>query len=1400
MGAIGGYLGAIGGIIPAFLLLLPVSLFFSLGYIYFAYIYYFMRFNGGADSKLTLPQIDFINKFLSNKPQSFRNAKTLFNALQKPPFYRNFNDLKLSFPDVKLYLELTSNRKMPEYKHKLDPIIYPHPTKPITPKVVAPPPPPPTHVPLPRAPPPRAPPPPPPLPPPPPPKPGRMKQFATFLKKTFKKKSPPPVPHLLVPPPATAAVRAAPPPLGYVAPRASSASSRSSPSFRRHKDSKTRKYRRRGFATLSSDSGERLIKSRSASSSPRTSTSTFTKTASSSSSSPSSPPSKSGSPKVGTRGVDAREVARKLGHKSSESPLSSAERKARDSERLRTGAPAYYAVAKGAKFVKEGTKKIALKGLALGFKGVAALTRKTGQAATYVGRKGPEVYRTTKRKIGEKYREGKIEFNKWTERRAEAKRLEALRKADEPSSRSSHSSRPGMFSRIGAKFRGSKVVPAIVAAPAAAAAAAARPGMGSRGVGIRGPGLARRRISSSSSSASSASRHTLPSRSSSASSSRSSSASSHSGSPPSPRPRPSARTGIAALAHAHGVVSHAPVRTGRFSGFKAKVKGAFTRNPAKAAGIRGPGLLKRSNSAASSRHSSSSSIKAVAPASPKKGFKAWVGNLFSRKKQVTRKVKKSSSHSGVKRGLMAKGSYASSSSRKSSDSNLSSGTASTASNTSTAATASTASNTSTASGSKKSSKSGTSSRTISSSSSSKRTSPKSSNSSWSSSSSSKKPKPKIMVKIKSTGAKGGPAQLPVFFPGPLGFKSKGAVPVAPSPKAKSASASPMMKFDSPSVSSKAASGSKNSSKSGTSSRTISSSSSSKGTSPKSWSAHWSSTGSADSASSASPMMKFDSPLAAAAASPKAASPKAAAVPSPKSSWSSSSGSKKHKPPIKFKIKSPVAKGGPAAFPIVFPGPLGFKYKGAVVSAAAAAKVSSPKASAPMTVVPSSVAATSLPALRKLLADATQMLAVRKAIAVREALAARSARTNKLPSAAEKREEALAARSNFRDVKALVEKLSARVAAASAPMVVKAAPVSLNVSSRNKRSSSSDGSPKKKTKKMKFSIKPLEKGAAPAPIVIVESPKGKSSHSWSRNIGLEDSIKVAVDKLDWEESPKAAAAPAPIVIVESPKGSIKGLSGVKFGKAAKEAKEKGSVFIAPVVSPPSSPKAAPAPMIVVKSPKAASPKAAAAAGRKAQVMLLSEIPDIAEFGKEHLKAFGAAAMGRQTLRKKTNLLEGLDLAKQPEKKGNKTRRLERYERLLREGRITEARRYMKRRNMLNEVMANLVPLENIKPEVLQKLDSPPKKGSPLGLKKKSSNSEPEHDFNLEVVNLDNYGSPSKKRSSSKSRKRASAKPSGSSQSRKVGTGVSFGKLAEALEKQAKQDAKQGVAFKPAPFSP
>ena len=1009
------------------------------------------------------------------------------------------------------------------------------------------------------------------------------------------------------------------------------------------------------------------------------------------------------------------------------------------------------------------------------------------------------------------------------------------------------SSRPGFVSRMGAKFRGSRVVPA-------------------KAVGLRGPGLLRR-SSSSSSSASSASRHSLASR----ASSRASSASSRSGSP---SPRPPSRAGIAALAHAHGVVAHAPVRAGLLSRVRARAKSAFTRNPAKAVGVKGPGLLRRSSSSASSRHSSKSSVGtvgAVAPASPKKGLGALFGNLFSRKKQVTRKVRKSSSHSSLKRGLMAKGSYASSSSKNSSRSKLSS-----ASHASSAATASTAA---TASSSKKSSNTNVSSGSISSlSASSKGTSsPKSLNSSWSSSSSSKKPKPKIMVKIKSPGAKGVAAALPVFFPGPPGFKSMGAA------AAKGAAAKLAPVILAPVVSDASSSAS--------------------------------SISSADSAASASPLINFDSPLAAAAASPKAvsakgalespravdmrkalysssssssksasskgASSKAAAVPSPKNSWSSSSGSKKHKAAIKFKIKSPGAKGGPAAFPIVFPGPPGFKYKGAVVSAAPVVVAASPKAVsakgaalAPIIVIPSPAAATSLPALRKALADATQMLAVRKAIAVSEALAARTARTNKLPSADEKRREALAARTNFRDVKALVEKLSARVAAASAPMVVKAAakgaaakasapmvvkaaPVILNVSSRNKRSSSSDGSPKKKTKKMKFSIKPLEKGAAPVPIVIVESPKGsikglsgvtfgpaataakakgpvfivpsispkgKSSDSWSRNIGRGNISKVVVDNLGWEESPKAA----PIVVVPS-------------SAAAKAASPKAAAPVILNVSPQNqwssssdgSRKAKPKlkfsikPLAKAASPKAASveplppgwlgymhpePEIGAFYGKpeedlgiwvrpKDRPVQVSAVPhEIAEFMKGQSKAHLVKGMRGQKSRKRSNPL--LDLEKQLKEGMKKTKRLERYKRLIADGRRREAIQYMRKHNMLHEVMdmSHVVPVEDIGLDVVDIEQPSPssKKGAPLGLRAQIK--EPFVDLNLEVVNIDQPSPSSKKRSSSGSRKRANAKPISSPHSRKVDKGASFGKMAEALEKKAKQDAKQVVPFKPAPFVP
>ena len=116
------------------------------------------------------------------------------------------------------------------------------------------------------------------------------------------------------------------------------------------------------------------------------------------------------------------------------------------------------------------------------------------------------------------------------------------------------------------------------------------------------------------------------------------------------------------------------------------------------------------------------------------------------------------------------------------------------------------------------------------------------------------------------------------------------------------------------------------------------------------------------------------------------------------------------------------------------------------------------------------------------------------------------------------------------------------------------------------------------------------------------------------------------------------------------------------------------------------------------------------------------------------------------------------------------------------------------------MSHVVPVEDIDLEVVGIDQHSPssKKGVPLGLRAQIK--EPPVDLNLEVVNINQPSPSSKKRSSSRSRKRASAKPIGSSQSRKVGTGVSFGKMAEELEKKAKQDAKQVVPFKPAPFVP
>jgi hypothetical protein len=201
------------------------------------------------------------------------------------------------------------------------------------------------------------------------------------------------------------------------------------------------------------------------------------------------------------------------------------------------------------------------------------------------------------------------------------------------------------------------------------------------------------------------------------------------------------------------------------------------------------------------------------------------------------------------------------------------------------------------------------------------------------------------------------------------------------------------------------------------------------------------------------------------------------------------------------------------------------------------------------------------------------------------------------------------------------------------------------------------------------------------------------------------------------------------------------------------------------------------------------------------------------------------------RKRSDLL--LDLEKRIEAGVRKEKRLERYHRLLREGRRKEAMIYMRKHNMLDEVMdmSHVVRLED-----LEQVGSPPKKGSPLGSRGKvgihaedielevvdldkygsppgsrRKSVQPAEDLELEVVDLDPYGSPqgsrgksgqpaedsglevvefepygssSKKRSSSGSRKRSSGK---SSDSRSRKQGLSFGKMAKALEIQANQDA-------------
>jgi hypothetical protein len=203
-----------------------------------------------------------------------------------------------------------------------------------------------------------------------------------------------------------------------------------------------------------------------------------------------------------------------------EDTLSKSERKKRDSENTRKGAPPLYALGKGFKYLKKRNKKLAIEGAALGFRGVAALSRKTGQAVT----------------------KGKRNFNTWleikAEAKAEAKRLKAARRALEP-----RTSKPSLFRRLYNKtVKKGQVVPL---------------------------------DNASRSNSSAASRVSLP----------------------------SPRSGIEALAHAHGVVEPEAAPTSLFAKLTAKIRNLRTGPVRVPGGIRGPPLLGRrsSRSSASSR-------------------------------------------------------------------------------------------------------------------------------------------------------------------------------------------------------------------------------------------------------------------------------------------------------------------------------------------------------------------------------------------------------------------------------------------------------------------------------------------------------------------------------------------------------------------------------------------------------------------------------------------------------------------------------------------------------------------------------------------------------------------------------------------------------------------------------
>ena len=280
-----------------------------------------------GNTQLSLDQIQFLTTFLTGKPNSLFNPKTLFNLLNTPTYINQFKKHGLSFPLLKQYLDLINSAKLHEYKYKLDPSLKPAPLPPrpiiLPPRLL---PPPAAAIP------------PPALPPPPPSSPGMVGKFANFLKKTFKKKSPiPPAPPPPPPPPSPLLI---PPPLsrhtsvpqGYIAPPITP------PRTTTRRRSDYRKTRRRGRHSI-------RIRTGSLSSSPLSLSTVVAEP----------------SPATSSKKLNEDYFARKLGSRKSISNKHSLTRSEKD-ERLKKAAPVLHAITTGARYIGKGAKKLLVKG------------------------------------------------------------------------------------------------------------------------------------------------------------------------------------------------------------------------------------------------------------------------------------------------------------------------------------------------------------------------------------------------------------------------------------------------------------------------------------------------------------------------------------------------------------------------------------------------------------------------------------------------------------------------------------------------------------------------------------------------------------------------------------------------------------------------------------------------------------------------------------------------------------------------------------------------------------------------------------------------------------------------------------------------------------------------------